>query len=91
MKVTASVVRLTICKCGFPVLNESIGLGQEYIVDIETIRKGYQYFCGGCKTMLNDITVISASQTKREGFAALPYDLFFVDDDLQARQYLPCV
>ena len=74
MKVVKPIVRLSICKCGF---QESIGLGQDYIVDTETIRKGFQYLCGGCGALLNDITVISASQTKREGFAALPYDLFF--------------
>lgn len=80
MKITKSIVRLSICKCGFPVLKESIGLGHEYILDTETIRKGFQYFCGGCDSWVEDITVINATQTERDGFAPLPYDLFVEED-----------
>jgi hypothetical protein len=70
-----SLRRISICSCGFPVLKESINIGHMYLVDLESVRKGFNFFCGGCKTWYNDITVINAQSGKKE-MAPLPYDLF---------------
>jgi len=46
MKV--ALVKLSICKCGFPLLNESIPLGTEYEIDPARIQNGVM-ICGGCR------------------------------------------
>lgn len=61
-KIKAKVVRLSICACGEPVLDESIGLGAEYEIDPETIRGGFSYFCGGCRTTQKQIVIVEANQ-----------------------------
>jgi hypothetical protein len=74
--------RLSICTCGHPVLNESFGLGYVYTIDLGTIRKGgYNFFCGGCKTWIKDITVVDATQSSRIGMAPLPLALFIMEGD----------
>jgi hypothetical protein len=74
---TMELKRLSICPCGFTVLNESIPLGKKYVVDESTIRReGFDYFCGGCKTWMHDILVVDAEQTGNMQMAPLPYELF---------------
>lgn len=47
----AKLAKLSVCPCGFPLLNESIHLGQEY--EIEPKRTGpMTLICGGCKTVI---------------------------------------
>ena len=75
MKVSKPLVKLSICECGFPVLNETIGVGHVYTIDLGTVREGGRYFCGGCGTW-KDIIIVEASQSSRPGMAILPYDLF---------------
>jgi hypothetical protein len=71
--------RLSICKCGFPVLNESIGLDTIYDIDPDSIRSGYIYRCGGCSTVQYNVSVINANQILNPNLASapVPYELFF--------------
>ncbi len=70
--------RLTFCACGLPTLNESIKLGTVYEIDTMTIRGGYKFYCGGCKTWYPNIVVVQASQILHpdRGMMPLPYILF---------------
>jgi hypothetical protein len=56
------LVRLSICPCGFSTLDDSILVGQTYVVYPGTIKMGFSYFCGGCKRTLTNIVAIKADQ-----------------------------
>jgi len=70
--------RLSICSCGFPVLKESIGLDTVYEIDPDSVRGGFSYYCGGCGTSQNNVSVVNASQILKPDLdpAPLPYGLF---------------
>lgn len=46
MKTT--VVRLSICQCGFPLFNDDVKLGMEYNVDRAKTVPNSAVDCGGC-------------------------------------------
>jgi hypothetical protein len=77
MKVVKPILQLSICPCGHTVLKESIKLGHEYTIDLESIGPG-DYYCGGCNTW-QAVMLIDASQTNKKEMAFLPYDLFVAE------------
>jgi hypothetical protein len=79
MKVDKPLKRLSICKCGHPVLNESFGLGYVYTIDLSTIRKGGYNFFWWLQDL--DQTVVDATQSSRVGMAPLPLALFMEGDE----------
>ncbi len=70
--------RLTICDCGFPVLDKSITVGTKYTIDDTQMRLGFSYFCGGCGKVHNNVAVVPATQILHPEMPMmpLPYDLF---------------
>lgn len=70
---------LSICPCGFAVLDDSIKLDTEYDVDFSRSRLGFTYGCGGCGTVHTDVMVIAASSVLNPTAlrAYLPVALFF--------------
>jgi hypothetical protein len=70
--------RLSICTCGFPVLDDSVPVGTVYLVDPRTIRSGYRYRCGGCGWTQTGVTVVDALSVLNPAAEPrpLPYDLF---------------
>lgn len=70
--------RLSICPCGFPLLDERIGLGALYSVDVDSARGGFSYLCGGCGGALSDVTVVQARSILNPNapLRPLPYDVF---------------
>ncbi len=70
------LARLSICKCGYAVLHDSIPLGTVYHVDINTIRSGFHYRCGGCGVAQDNVEVIDAAQRSAPGLRPLPLALF---------------
>lgn len=75
----AKLKRLSICPCGFAVLNDSIKLDTEYEVDFSRSRLGFTYGCGGCGTVHTDVMVIPASSALNPAapLSYLPVALFF--------------
>jgi hypothetical protein len=69
---------LSICPCGFAVLDDSISIGTPYMVDLASIRKGFRYRCGRCGQAQGNVTVIDANQIIHPDAppAPLPFDLF---------------
>lgn len=49
MKV--KLAKLSLCACGFPVLDESIHLGTEYEIDPADVRQATMK-CGGCGKLI---------------------------------------
>ncbi len=47
----AKLIKLSICKCGFPLLKDEIKLGAIYKVDPDR-RGGGTITCGGCGTVI---------------------------------------
>jgi hypothetical protein len=60
------------------VLHDSIKLGTEYVVNRASIRRGFNYRCGGCGVTKYDVRVIDAEVLTRanQGFRPLPAELF---------------
>lgn len=42
------LARLSVCECGYPLLDEAIPLGTEYLID-EMRQTSVTLTCGGCK------------------------------------------
>ncbi len=74
---SVTLKRLSICKCGFHTLDESIKLGTIYTIDEISVRGGFSYFCGGCKRTMYNVEVVKASQVlhPERPMMWLPYDL----------------
>jgi hypothetical protein len=73
MKTTLK--KLSICPCGFPVLNESIPLGTEYDVEPGDIIH-VTFIFGGCHTEYHDVEAIWVNDrgTSKSGY--LPKEIF---------------
>jgi hypothetical protein len=78
MKKNAKLQRLSICPCGFPVLDDGIAVGSEYAIDSATLTGGFFYHCGGCGREQTDVQVVCASSILNPcaPLRPLPYDLF---------------
>jgi hypothetical protein len=77
--VPVKLQRLSICSCGFPLLDERIGLDAQYVVDLDTVLdRGFAIKCGGCGLFHDDLRSVMASQTlhPERPFARLPYSVF---------------
>ena len=72
MKVT--VKKLSLCACGFPVLNTDIPLGTEYEVDQNDAYEGAM-ICGGCGTQIL-VTLIYAAQRGSSAPGFIPQEIF---------------
>jgi hypothetical protein len=70
--------KLSVCPCGFPALKDGIDIGDEYAIDVDSIRGG-TWMCGGCKRC-RPIKMVNTSQrlNPRGPLALLPYELFEV-------------
>ena len=80
-KRSATLAKLSVCGCGFPLLNESIPIGTEYELDLKR-RMCVALICGGCgKTMrgLDAVFVHSRVHGQRDGF--LPIEVFEVNHE----------
>ncbi len=45
--IKAKLSKLSICECGFPLLNPDIPLGTIYRIDTD-VSLGLKFMCGGC-------------------------------------------
>jgi hypothetical protein len=45
--ITASVVEKHVCKCKMPVLHDTVPIGQQYVVDLDSVR-WVRWQCAGC-------------------------------------------
>ena len=76
--ITVTLQRLSICPCGFSVLENIIPIGAQYQIDINSRRKGFTYICGGCSRRQDNVEVVDATQRLQRSrtLAPLPYALF---------------
>jgi hypothetical protein len=84
-KTEARLIKLSICECGFPLLNENIPLGAKYFVDTDLItpshpKTGYRIICGGCGKE-NPITAIYVYPRGESHGGMLPIDIFNLNPD----------
>ena len=75
---TVKLAKLSICKCGYAVLLDSIPLGTEYVIDRASIRGGFFYQCGRCGVKQLDVRVVDADRpdAPAAGLRPLPAALF---------------
>lgn len=72
MKTT--LVKLSICACGFHVLHDDIQVGREYTVDPHRTLPATM-ICGGCGAHIPVLTIFAAGWDGRPG-GYLPVDIF---------------
>jgi hypothetical protein len=70
----ATLAKLSICKCGFPILAEHIKLGKKHMVDPERRLAG-TCFCGGCK---RPIPIVGIWTEPGDGY--LPEEIFEIEE-----------
>lgn len=68
------LIKLSVCSCGHPLLDESIPLGTEYVIE-ETNRSVFILTCGGCKRDIELPTVYVYARGKSRG-GHLPEEAF---------------
>lgn len=83
MRETVTLKRLSICPCGYTVLQPEITLGTEYAVDRATIAEGFTYVCGGCGEVQQNIRGVKVSSVlnPEAPMRPLPLALFEEDED----------
>lgn len=73
MKTT--VIKLSICHCGFPLFSDHVQLGDEYEVDRAMTVPNSTIICGGCK--LNIPSTFIWTEAKDDAEAGyLPIEAF---------------
>ena len=71
-----SLVRLSICECGYGVLDDAIQLGTKYTLDLGSFKVGL-YRCGRChKARTVQIVLASQQLHPDRPMAYLPAELF---------------
>jgi hypothetical protein len=66
--------KLSVCPCGFPLLDESIPLGTEYRVLVDS-EQGGKVICGGCgHTIQVTLIYVAKRGSARAGF--MPKEIF---------------
>lgn len=70
----AEVVKLSICPCGFPVLNDDIPIGTEY--DIDPVQADCTFICGGCGRWHRVKGVMAKARLLGQRAGFLPLDIF---------------
>lgn len=65
----------SICRCGYPTLNETVSLGKVYEVDLSSVRGGFRFVCGGRGVEQRNVTVILCRESTGR-FAPLPLAIF---------------
>lgn len=51
------ISRLSVCRCGFPLFNENVRLGDQYQVEPEIKDKDCHVECGGCGQLIPSVFV----------------------------------
>lgn len=75
----ATLVKLNVCDCGYPLLNESISLGTIYNLELER-RQRIGLYCGGCGMMINGLDgVYVYGRLPGQSNGYLPIVIFEVD------------
>lgn len=75
---TKKLTKLSICDCGYSVLLDSIRIGTEYVMALDTIRSGFVYKCGQCGTVQTDVRIVYAEVRTRpsQTYQPIPAELF---------------
>ncbi len=66
MIVNAKLAKISICECGFPLLNENIPLGTIYRIDTD-MTLGLQFMCGGCGKLKRIVGVYVLERGRSKG------------------------
>lgn len=67
--------KLSVCPCGFALLNDSIPLGTEYTVD-STNTASATLICGGCGNHIKVTCVWADCSSDPDGAGYIPVEIF---------------
>jgi hypothetical protein len=70
--------KLSICPCGFAVLDDSIQVGTKYRLYMESMSAHFRYRCGRCGKLQYGVAVVNANSVLHPDNppAPIPYGLF---------------
>ena len=77
--VKTTLVKLSICECGFSVLDDSIKIGTVYTIYPITMRDQCTLICGGCGKVHKYVSVVDASQKLHPERPPMPLPLEIFD------------
>ncbi len=80
--MTATVTKLSLCPCGFPLFNDYVKIGQRY--ELRGLPPDDQFHsgtltCGGCGTVIPVTLAMSAGGVGRPG--CMPIEAFEFADE----------
>ena len=80
MEMKVKLCKLSLCPCGFPLLNEAIPLGMEYTMLTETCDLGqcWNLICGNCGAVMHGhgSVMVNAHLNPGAEYARLPVAIF---------------
>lgn len=77
---TRLLVKLSVCLCGFTLLDEDIPIGSEYRIDLN-MKGTFRWRCGGCKAV-RELPGIGANSVRHPfRFRLLPRQIFGLPDE----------
>ena len=72
----AVLVKLSICECGFGLLNDDITLGTVFTADLN-MRMTLTYGCGGCGRIIQPVSCVGVNSAAHpDQFRFLPLEIF---------------
>jgi len=80
MEMKVKLVKLSLCPCGAPLLDESIELGTEYTMLTESCDLGqcWNLICGKCGAIMHGhgSAMVSTHLNPAAGYGRLPIQIF---------------
>ena len=70
-----TLIKLSVCPCGFPILNKNIPLGTEYTIDLNLVSD-FTLICGGCGNAFRLKGVYVQNRTQGQRSRYLPLEIF---------------
>ena len=79
MTTIARLKALSICPCGDTVLCESIGIGTEYSIHLDTVTCGFTYRCGACGATQYNVSCVLVDDRYDKTLPPMPMPIALFD------------
>jgi hypothetical protein len=70
--ITAKVIKLSICSCGFPLFNDDVKIGMEYEMDRARTFPNIEVECGGCGMLIPSTFIWCLRRVDLVGIRQMP-------------------
>jgi hypothetical protein len=75
MKVQVKLIKVSVCLCGFRIVNDDVPLGKVYTIDLSRLHDavGTGVMCGGCGKRI-ETSLVWTEDAEKPGY--LPREIF---------------